>query len=123
MNKYSSIEAINASSLSDQTKFKLNEIIKIEDYFNSEIQERNVTSKKIGKYMTAFDCLDKPLIVLSATSGGISIISFATVTGVPAGIASASFTVIFSLTTRIIKKVLKISVKIEEMHRIKNSIV
>ena len=49
MNKYSSIEAINTSSLSDQTKFRLNEIIKIEDYFNSEIQERNVTGKNIGK--------------------------------------------------------------------------
>ena len=47
MNKYSSIEAINTSSLSDQTKFRLNEIIKTEDYFHSEIQERNL----IGKYI------------------------------------------------------------------------
>ena len=65
---------------------------------------------------------DKALIVLSAAIGGVSIISFATVIGDPAGIASASFTLIFSLTTKIIKKVLGISVKIEEMHRIKNSI-
>ena len=28
-------------SLNDQTKFRLNEIDKIKDYFNSEIQERN----------------------------------------------------------------------------------
>ena len=39
MNKGSSIEAVNASSLSNQTKFRLNEIIKIEDDFNSEIKK------------------------------------------------------------------------------------
>ena len=37
MNKSSSIEAVNISSLSDQAKFRLNEVIKIENYFNSEI--------------------------------------------------------------------------------------
>ena len=55
--------------------------------------------------------IDKTLIVLSATSGGISIISFTSVIGVPAGITSASFTLIFSLTTRIIKKLLKVTRK------------
>ena len=63
--------------------------------------------KKVSKYIAAFDCIDKTLIVLSATSGGVSIISFASITGAPAGIASASFTLAFSLTTGIIKKVLK----------------
>ena len=37
MSKYSSIETVDTSNLSDQTKFRLNKIIKIEDYFNSEI--------------------------------------------------------------------------------------
>ena len=63
--------------------------------------------KKVSKYIAAFDCIDKTLIVLSATSGGVSIISFASITGTPAGIASASFTLAFSLTTGIIKTVLK----------------
>ena len=40
MNKGSSIEAVNTSGLSGQTKFRLNEINKIENYFNSEIQEK-----------------------------------------------------------------------------------
>ena len=36
-----SIEVTNTySNLSDQTKFRLNEINKIKDYFNSEIQEK-----------------------------------------------------------------------------------
>ena len=76
---------------------------------NSEIQERKKTSKKLSKYIDAFDYFDKSLIVLSATSGGVSIISFASVIGVPVGIASASFTLAFSLTTGIIKKLLQIT--------------
>ena len=65
-------------------------------------------SKKLGKYITAFGYFDKIPIVLSATSGGISIISFASAIGVPVGIATASFSLAFSLTTVIIKKSLSI---------------
>ena len=54
-------------------------------------------SKKLSKYIAAFDYIDKTLIVLTATSGGVSIISFASFIGVPAGIASANFTLVFSL--------------------------
>ena len=56
----------------------------------------------MSKYTTALDYTDKTLIVLSSTSGGISIIS-----GIPAGVTSASLTLVFSLTTGIIKKLLK----------------
>ena len=61
-------------SLNDQTKFRLNKINKIKDYFNFEIQERKTMSKKFSKYIAAFDYIDKPLTVLSATSGRISIL-------------------------------------------------
>ena len=50
MNELNSIEThsnLNAISLSDQTKFRLNEINKIKDYFNSEIQEKKTMSKKL----------------------------------------------------------------------------
>ena len=66
-------------------------------------------TKKLSKCGTAFDYIDKALIVLSATSGGLSIISFAGVVGAPVEIAIASFTLIFSLTTGIIKKLLSIT--------------
>ena len=46
------------------------------------------------------------LIVLNATSGGVSIISFASIGGRPVGIASAILTLFFSLTTGIVKKLL-----------------
>ena len=56
------------------------------------------------------------LIILSATTGGISIISFTTTIGAPVGIASASFTLIFSITTGIIKKLLDITRKKKKRH-------
>ena len=52
-------------------------------------------SKQFIKYVAAFDCIDKILIVFSTTSGGVSIFSFTTVIGAAAGIASANFTLIF----------------------------
>ena len=69
----------------------------------------------MGKYIVAFDHFDHTLIVLSGTSGWISIVSFASVIGVPPGIANASFTLVFSLTTGIIEKVLKIIIKKKTM--------
>ena len=107
---------MDAVPLSDQTNFRLNEFDKIKIYFNSEIQERKTMSKKLSKYIAAFDYTDKTLIVLSATSGGISIVSFTSVIGIPAGIASASFTLIISLATGIIKKPLKVTIKKKKKH-------
>ena len=86
---------INKINLSEQTKFRLSEIIGIGNYFHQEINQRKSYSKKLSKYVTAFDYIDKVLIVLSATSGGVSIISFTSIFGAPVGIASASFTLIF----------------------------
>ena len=88
----------------------------MKDYFNTEIQERKAMSKKLSKYIAAFDYMDKTLIVLSAASGGISIIYFTSAIGIPAGIANASFTLIFSLTTGIIKKLLKVTRKKKKKH-------
>ena len=44
--------------MSDQTKFILNKINNIKDYFNSEIQEREAMSNKLSKYIAAFDYFD-----------------------------------------------------------------
>ena len=49
------------------------------------------------------------MIVLGGTTGGVSIISFTSTIGAPAGIASASLTLIFSLATGITKKLLNIT--------------
>ena len=60
----------------DQTKFELDEISKIENYFIEEINQRKTCSKKLSKYVAGFDYIDKILIVLSTTSGGVSIIEY-----------------------------------------------
>ena len=106
MNESNSMEAIDKTNLTEETKFHLNKIGKIENYFHEEINQRKLCSKKVNKYVTVFDYIDKVLIVLSATTRGVSIISFTSVVGAPVGIASASFTLIFALTIGIIKKLL-----------------
>ena len=91
---------INKINLSEQTKFRLSEIIGIENYFHQEINQRKSCSKKLNKYVTTFDYIDKILIVLSATSSGVSIISFTSIVGAPVGIASASLTLFFFSSNR-----------------------
>ena len=78
---------------------------------NQEINQGKSYSKKFSKYIVAFDYIDKILILLSATTGGVSIISFTSIVGAPVEMVSASFTLIFSLTTAIVKKLLRITRK------------
>ena len=111
MDECNSIKTIDKTKLTEQTKIRLDKITKIENYFHQEINQRKLCSKKLSKYIAAFDYIDKILIVLSATTGGVSIISFTSIIGAPVGIASASFTLIFSLTTGIVKKLLNITRK------------
>ena len=108
MKKCNSIEAIDKTDLSEQTKFRLDEISKIENYFIEEINQRKSYSKKLNKCVTTFDYIDKILIV--------SICSFTSIVGAPVGIASASFTLIFSLSTGITKKLLNITRKKKKKH-------
>ena len=107
---------IDKTNLSDQTKFRLYEIKKIEICFINDINQQEEYSKKLSRYVTIFDYIDKILIVSSATTGGISIVSFATAIGAPVGIVSAIFTLYFSLATGIIKKLLDITIKKKKKH-------
>ena len=65
--------------------------------------------QKLSKYTTAFDYIDKILIVLSAKANGVTIIAITSVVGTPVGIASAFSIYILSLMTRIIKKLLNLT--------------
>ena len=106
MSEVNSIEAFDETNLNNQTKFQLDEISKIENYFIEEINQKRGCSKKLSKYVAVFDYIDKIFIVLSATTGRVSICSFTSDVGAPVGIASASFTLFFSLTTGIVIKLL-----------------
>ena len=68
------------------------------------VKERKDIVKKISKYIVAFDYADKVFITLSASFGTLSITSYATVVGIPAGIAGASLTLIFTVTTGVEEK-------------------
>ena len=59
MNKSNSIEAIDKTDLSEKTKFRLDEISNIENYFIEEINQRKSCSKKLSKYVAAFNYIDK----------------------------------------------------------------
>ena len=104
------------NKLSDQTKFRLYEIKKLKIISSMRLIKQNYAAKKLNKYVTIFNYINKILVVLSATTGGVSITSFSSVIGAPTGIASAGFTLIFSLTTRIVKKLLDVTRNKKKKH-------
>ena len=107
---------IDETKLSDQTKFRLYEIKKIDNCFINDINQPKAYSKKLSRYVTIFDYIEKILIVLSATTSGVSIVSFTSTIGTSVGIVSASFTLIFSLTTAIVKKLLNMTINKKKNH-------
>ena len=98
-------------NLKDLTKYRLDEINKIKDYFNAEIKERKDIVKKISKYIVAFDYADKVFITLSALFGTLSIASYATIVAIPIGIAGASLTLIFTIRTGVVRTLSNITRK------------
>ena len=106
---------INKINLSQQTKFRLSEIIRIEFFFfHEEITQTKLCSKKVSIFVALLDYIDKVLTVLSATRSGVCIISYANVVGALDGTASAIFTLISSLEIGITKKITKHNKKQEE---------
>ena len=102
---------MNNLELTDINKYRLNGINKIKDYFNNEINEIKDIIKKLNKYIVSFDYLDKIFIALSASFGTLSIASHATIIGIPAGIAGASLTLIFTISIGINKSLLRVTKK------------
>ena len=74
---------MNDLNLTEVDKYRLNEINKIKEYFNKDINERK----------------------------DMNIASHATVIGIPTGIAGASLTLIFTITTGINKSLLQVTKK------------
>ena len=107
LKEYLRMNNLNVIELTDTAnKYRLDEINKIRDYFNNEIKERKDIIKKLNKYLVSFDYLDKIFVTLSASFGTLSIASYASVVGIPAGITGASLTLIFTIGTGISKSLL-----------------
>ena len=96
MDETGSIKTIGKIKLTEQTKIRQYKITEIENYFHQKINQRKLCSKKLSKYVTAFDYIDKILVVLGAASGRVYITLFTSVVGASIGIASASFASFFS---------------------------
>ena len=97
-------------------KYRLDEINKIRDYFDNEIKERKDIIKKLNKYLVSFDYLYQIFITLSASFGTLSIASYASVAGIPAGITGASLNLVFTLGTGISKSLLNLTKKRKKKH-------
>ena len=91
-------------------------VTKTKGYFNNEINERKDIIKKLNKYIASVDYLDKIFITLSASFGTLSIASLATVIGISAGIAGASLTLIFTISTGVNKSLLRVTKKGKKKH-------
>ena len=108
MNECNSYEKHNiCPHLNDQQQFRLNKITEIKDCFIAEIKERELMSKKFSKYIDFSYYFHKLLIVLSVTTGCISIAPFATVIGALVRTRNASFSLAFLILTGIVKRLLK----------------
>ena len=122
----SSIDSTECNSIEDNStetsnlnnqQLRLNKTNEIKNYFIAEIKERKSMSKRPSKYIASFDYFDKSLIVLSARSGSISLALFAAVIGNPAGIASANLSLTFSLSTGLVKNLLKTTRNRKKKHK------
>ena len=107
---------IESTERSTANKYRLDEINKIRDYFNNEIKERKDIIKKLNKYLVSFDYLDEIFITLSASFGTLSIASYASVVGMPAGITGASLTLVFTIGMGISKSLLKLTKQRKKKH-------
>ena len=104
------------ANTSSEQRFRLNKFNEVKDYFIPEIKQRELTSKRLSKYIASFDYIDKPLIVLSVKTGSISTASFAIVTGAPVRMMSVSCRLAFSITAGIVKYLLKITRNKKKIH-------
>ena len=102
---------MNNLELTDINNYRLNEINKVKDYFNDEINERKNIIKKLNKYLVTLDYLVKTFITLSALFGTLSVTAHATVLGIPLGITGASLTLLFTISTGINKSLLQLTKK------------
>ena len=95
--------SLETIKLEDQSNYRLNEICKIKNYFNEEIQYQQFLTSKLSKYFTVFDYSNKILTVVLTVFSGTNI--FSNVKNKQLlGLISSVFSLLFSLSFRIIIK-------------------
>lgn len=89
----------------------------IEEFFITDINNREKMSKKLSKYMTTLHYTDKALLVLSGASNDVSLCSFTTAIDAPVVIASANICLVFLTSNGNLKTFLKTMGKEKNKHR------
>ena len=87
-----------------QTNYRLIEIGKIKDYFNSEIQYQQSLTSKLSKYLTVLDYTDKILTVFLKVFSGTDIFAHVREKKQLLGLITSTFSLVSALSSRIIKK-------------------
>ena len=78
MNELKKPTNLEAISSNEQTNYRLNEISKIKDYFECEMKDQELLTKKLSKYITCFDYADKIVAVFLTIFSGVNIFSHVT---------------------------------------------
>ena len=86
-------------------EFRLKKIINvIRNYLIEEINQNELTSKKHKKVCRVWNYIEHSLIIISTTSGCVSLPAFASLNAILIGITSYAMGVIISVITTEIKK-------------------
>ena len=89
--------SLETIKLEDQTNYRLIEIGKNKDYFNSEIQYQQSLTNKLGKYLTILDYINKILTVFLTVFSGTNIFTHVKTNKQLLGLISSVFSLIGSL--------------------------
>ena len=94
--------SLETIKLEDQSNYRLNEISKIKDYFNEEIQNQQFLTSKLSKYLTILDYSNIILTVVLTVFSGTNIFAHVKRKELLLGLITSVFSLVFSLSFGII---------------------
>ena len=103
-------------NLEDQSNYRLNEISKIKDYFNSEIEYQQSLTNKLNKYLTVFDYSNKMLTLFLTVFSSTNIFFHVKKKKKILGLITSIFSLIFSLS-------FGITIKLQQEAKLKKNII
>ena len=106
---------LETMTLNEQTNYRLNEISKIKNYFECEIKDQELLTKKLSKYITCFDYTDKILTAFLTIFSRVNVFSHVKKRK-HAGLILSVFSLFFCLRAGIIKKLLYEKKKRKKKH-------
>ena len=93
-----SLTSLETIKLEDQSNYRLNEISKIKDYFNEEIQYQQSLTNRLSKYLTIFDYINKILTIVLTVFSGTNIYTHVKTNKQLLGLITSVFSLLFSMS-------------------------